>query len=203
MTTNTKELKRPRQYQNWINNAQGHDFEKAIERACAIYAQRGIARIEKTPEPFRVMSKGKSGGVFQGRFTARAQPDFQGTIEGGRSIVFEAKYTATDRLRRDILTDKQMEALEQHRELGALASVCVGIKGRFFFLPWSAWRDMKSEFGRLYVTAEDIAQWRVKYDGAVRFLEYTSLLSEARDESGKAAGHCTRVKHGDIAERSW
>lgn len=116
----------PRQYQNWINNAQGHDFEKAIEWACVLYARTGTAWIEKTPEPFLVMSKGKSGGVFQGRFTARAQPDFQGTVAGGRSIVFEAKYTTTDRLRRDALTEKQMEALEQHGR----------IRGYRFCLRW-------------------------------------------------------------------
>lgn len=162
----------PRQYQNRINNAQGHDFEKAIERACVLYARTGTAWIEKTPEPFLVMSKGKSGGVFQGRFTARAQPDFQGTVAGGRSIVFEAKYTTTDRLRRDALTEKQMEALEQHGRIGAIAFVCAGIQGSFFAVPWTRWQDMKQFWGRKYVTAQDLEPYRVKFDGAVRFLEY-------------------------------
>ncbi len=175
----------PQSYRNKVNNAQGHDFEKAIEQACVIYARQGIARIEKTPEPFRVMSKSRSGGVFQGRFTARAQPDFQGTVEGGRSIVFEAKYTTTDRMRRDVLTQKQMDALEFHQKLGGLAAVCVGMQDQFFFLPWEFWRSMKEKFGRQYVTAEDMAQWRVKFDGAVRFLEYTNPLSQAHYNSGK------------------
>lgn len=164
--------KLPQQYQNRINNAQGHDFENAVERACVLYARRGIALIQKVPEPFRVMGKSRSGGIFQGRFTAMAQPDFQGTVKGGRSIVFEAKYTTTDRLRRDVLTEKQMEALEQHLQLGALAYVCAGIRDTFFLVPWNFWRDMKEHFGRQYVKAADLAPWRVKYDGAVRFLEY-------------------------------
>ncbi len=188
MTENKMEPKLPRQYRNWVNNAQGHDFEKAIERACVIYAQKGTAFIEKTPEPFRVMNKAESGGIFQGRFTARAQPDFQGTINGGRSIVFEAKYTSTDRLRRDILTERQMEALEGHYKLGALANVCVGIKGRFFFVPWNLWRDMKENFGRQYVTSGDIEKWQVIFDGAVKFLEYISPLPKACFESGTKTG---------------
>jgi len=175
--------KLPQPYQNWVNNAQGHDFERAIERACALYARMGAAQVEKTPEPFRVMSKSKSGGIFQGRFIARAQPDFQGTIAGGRSIVFEAKYTATGRLRRDVLTDKQMEALEQHGSIGAIAFVCAGIQDRFFAVPWIRWKNMKQFWGRLYVTAKDLEPYRVKYDGALRFLEYVH-----REEKPEAAG---------------
>lgn len=188
MSANKKGPKLPRKYQNWVNNAQGHDFEKAIERACAIYAQRGIAWIEKTPEPFRVISKAKSGGVFQGRFTSRAQPDFQGTLEGGRSIVFEAKYTTTDRLRLDLLTERQMEVLERHDKLGAHTNVCAGIKDQFFFFPWGLWRDMKENWSRSYITAGDIANYRVRFDGAVRFLEPTSPLFRAHFEAWQAAG---------------
>lgn len=90
------------QYQNAVNNAQGHSFEGYIKAACALYSQQGRAEIEKTPEPFRVTAKNRRDGTFSGRFTARAQPDFQGNLDGGRSIVFEAKYTTTNaaRLRR-------------------------------------------------------------------------------------------------------
>ena len=83
-------------YQNKVNNAQGHFFESAIKAACALYSDRERADVDKTPEPFRVLEKSRDG-KFKGRFTARAQPDFQGTLDGGRSIVFEAKYTTTDR----------------------------------------------------------------------------------------------------------
>lgn len=176
----------PRQYQNWINNAQGHDFEKAIGQACALYARTGAAWIEKTPEPFRVMSKSKSGGIFQGRFTAKAQPDFQGTVAGGRSIVFEAKYTTTDRLRRDVLTEKQMEALEQHGRIGAIAFVCAGIQGSLFAVPWACWQNMQQYWGRKYVTAQDLEPYRVKFDGAVRFLEYVHQKKN-QEAAGKKA----------------
>lgn len=159
-------------YQNMVNNAQGHFFEGFIKAACVIYSVRERAEISKTPEPFRVMEK-LAGGIFKGRFTARAEPDFQGTLAGGRSIVFEAKHTTKDRIKRDALTEKQMELLAKHDQRGALAAVCVGIRDDCFFVPWLIWDDMKNLYGRQYVTAADLEKFRVKFNGAVMFLDYT------------------------------
>ena len=159
------------QYQNKVNNAQGHFFEGAIKAACALYSERERADVDKTPEPFRVMEKSRDG-IFKGRFTARAQPDFQGTLAGGRSIVFEAKYTTTDRMKRDVLTKEQQDALERHAARDALAAVCAGIGDKFFFVPWQMWRDMKQLYGRKYVTAADLEPLRVRFNGAVLFLDY-------------------------------
>ena len=159
------------QYQNKVNNAQGHFFEGAIKAACALYSERERADVDKTPEPFRVIEKGRDG-ISKGRFTARAQPDFQGTLAGGRSIVFEAKYTTTDRMKRDVLTKEQQDALERHAARGALAAVCAGIGDKFFFVPWQMWRDMKQLYGRKYVTAADLEPLRVRFNGAVLFLDY-------------------------------
>ena len=169
-----------RRYQNAVNNAQGHFFEDAIKAGCAVYAARGRAEVEKTPEPFRVISKSEKGGIFKGRFTAHAQPDFQGTLAGGRSIVFEAKHTTTDRLKRDVLTDEQQAALERHARMGALAAVCAGIGNDFFFVPWEVWRDMKERFGRKYVTAADLKPFRVRFNGAVLFLDRPHIGQNAR-----------------------
>ena len=44
-----------RQYQNTVNNAQGRIFEDAILCGCAWYMRKGLAVVDKTPEPFRVM----------------------------------------------------------------------------------------------------------------------------------------------------
>jgi recombination protein U len=167
-------------YQNAVNNAQGQSFEGYIKAACAAYNIDGRAEIDKTPEPFRVMSK-QTNGIFSGRFTARAQPDFQGTLAGGRSIVFEAKYTTTDRVKRDALTDEQMKRLARHEKLGALVGICAGIGDKFFFIPWWAWRDMKQIYGRKYVTAADVEQYRVRFTGAVMFLDY---VTGKRSEGG-------------------
>ena len=157
-------------YQNAVNNAQGHSFEEYIKAGCALYSRQGRAEIDKIPEPFRVMEK-LGGGIFKGRFTARAQPDFQGTLAGGRSIVFEAKHTTTDRLKRDVLTGEQQDTLERHAASGAVAAVCAGIGNDFFFVPWAVWRDMKEHFGRKYVTAANLEPFRVRFNGAVLFLD--------------------------------
>jgi recombination protein U len=157
--------------QNAANNAQGQAFEEHIKAACELYKTRERAEVDKTPEPFKVTSKERDGR-FTGRFTAKAQPDFQGTLSGGRSIVFEAKYTTTDRLKRGILTETQMKILTRHDKLGAVAGVCAGIVDRFYFVPWDVWRDMKERFGRQYVTAADIEPYRVRFTGAVLFLDY-------------------------------
>lgn len=49
------------------------------------YINEKRAYIEKTPEPFKVISKNHTTGVFTGRFIKykNAQPDFKGTIFGG------------------------------------------------------------------------------------------------------------------------
>lgn len=126
-------------------------------------------------EPFRVLEK-REGGIFVGRFTAHAQPDFQGTLDGGRSIIFEAKYTTTDAMKRDVLTETQMETLERHHRCGALAAVCVGIQDRFFFVPWPVWRDMKEAFGHMSVSAAELEDFRVRFTGAVLFLDYAHKI---------------------------
>ncbi|WMI81580.1 Holliday junction resolvase RecU [Anaerotignum sp. MB30-C6] len=171
MTKQYNQRSAKQQYQNATNNAQGHLFESAIVAACNTYRDTGRAEINKTPEPFRVLSKSKYG-IFTGRFTAHAQPDFQGTLTDGRSIVFEAKTTSSDRMKRDVLTAEQQDALERHTNLGAVAAVCICIDDKFFFIPWTIWRDMKEHYGRKYITANDVEEYRVKFNGTVLFLDY-------------------------------
>lgn len=52
------------QYKNRQNNAQGQHFEREILAGCRMYEQKGIATIDKTPEPFRVTSKNHRTGEF-------------------------------------------------------------------------------------------------------------------------------------------
>lgn len=171
------------------NNAQGHFFESYIKAACAIYKQKGTARVEKIPEPFMVLEK-KAKGIFKGRFIAHAQPDFMGTLSGGRSICFEAKYTETDKLAQDVLTEEQRDALEDHWKSGAKAGVCAGIGNVFAFVPWAVWRSMKEIYGRKYMTAEDLEPYRVRFNGACMFLDPlhpdAAADKEARDTLGAA-----------------
>lgn len=157
-------------WQGKKNNAQGHFFEGFIKTACTIYKQKGIAYVEKMPEPFMVLEK-RDRGIFKGRFIAHAQPDFMGTLRGGRSVCFEAKYTATDKLAQTVLTTEQWYSLERHWEAGAKAGACAGIGSVYAFIPWAVWRSMKDIYGRKYMTAEDMEPYRVKFNGACMFLD--------------------------------
>lgn len=152
------------------NNAQGHFFEGFIKTACAVYKQKGIAYVEKMPEPFMVLEK-KDRGIFKGRFIAHAQPDFMGTLSGGRSICFEAKYTSTDKLAQNVMTGEQWDSLEQHWKAGAKAGVCAGIGNVYAFIPWPVWRSMQEIYGHKYMTAEDLEPYRVRFNGACMFLD--------------------------------
>ena len=152
-------------------NAQGHSLENYISAACEYYKRTGAAVVEKMPEPFRVTSSGRDG-TFQGRFTANAQPDFMGTLDGGQAIVFEAKHTSTTKLQQSVITGTQWDALEAHWQAGAKAGVCVSIGDTFAFIPWGTWKEMKRIYGRKYLTEEDIEMYRIRFDGRALFLDY-------------------------------
>ena len=72
-----------------------------------------------------------------------------------------------------MLTDTQMDVLEKHNRLGALCGVCICIQDDFFFIPWNVWRDMKEMYGRQYLKPEDVEEYKVRFDGAVHFLDNT------------------------------
>lgn len=152
------------------NNAHGHQFENYVKGACGYYSQIGIAEIEQTPEPFRTTTTNRDG-TFTGRFTANAQPDFKGTLKGGRAIIFETKYTSTDKIRKNVLTANQEACLQKHYKMGALVGVCVGIKDTFAFIPWEIWNNMKETYGRQYLNVNDIEKFKVRFNGHVLFLD--------------------------------
>lgn len=174
-----------RSYKSRLNNAQGQIIEKEIERACLYYRGDGVAEIEKTPEPFSVKEK-KERGCFIGRFGGKkAQPDFKGTLLGGRSIVFEVKSTNESTIKQSVLTDNQSNLLECHYKLGAIAFVCVAIGQNYFTIPWNKWRDMKKIYGRKYIKADEVKDFQVRYVHGIMFLD---VLKELKQSSRKAEG---------------
>lgn len=162
------------QYINIVSNSQGQQFEKAINAACITYREMGMADINKMPEPYRVMSLDNTRHTFIGRHTAKAQPDFIGTLKGGQTIVFEAKLTISDKIKRGVLTDTQIKSLQHHFNLGAVVGVRCSICDNYFFVPWKNWQCMKQLYGRKYLTVEDIEEFRIKFNGSVLFLDYVN-----------------------------
>lgn len=142
----------------WIglrNRAAGHEFEDTLDRTFAWYAERKIASVKKTPEPMRVL-RSLGNGQFLACFEKKAQPDYKGTLKGGRSILLEAKYTSQEQMNQDVVSQEQTEFMNENYDLGAACYVVIGFStGNSYRIPWKVWRDMKEHFGRKYVTEAD------------------------------------------------
>lgn len=146
----------------------GQTFEDVIEASCTWYETRGVLKATKTPEPMKPISKPNAKGQFLACYTKKAQVDFCGTMRGGRSVRFEAKHTEGDRIERRRVSGDQQKDLRCHHNLGALCFVLVCFNfSSFYRVPWLVWNDMKEIYGRLYVTEEDLAKYRVPYEGGV------------------------------------
>ena len=180
-----------RRYRGMQSKRAGDSFESEIEASLIGYREHGLACIEKTPEPTKQLGPKDKMGRFRACYEKSAQPDYKGTLGGGRSVVFEAKHTDADRIAYSRLTNEQIDDLEMHRRLGAVAFVLVsfGFEG-FYRIPWKVWRDMKEIFGRKYITREEAERYRVPYAvGVIKMLE--DLNRDEKDE------HVCRVSRFD------
>ena len=123
---------------------------------------RIVCALKKTPEPMKVI-KPEGNGRFLACYTKKAQVDYKGTIKGGRTVLFEAKFTATDRLTQDRVIDKQASYMDRHQRLGARCFVVAGFStDEVYKIPWADWQNMKTLFGRKYVKETDLQNYRVK-----------------------------------------
>lgn len=147
------------------NKAEGAVFEADVKRSCENYEKEKIAFIEKTPEPMRIIGK-FSDAVFKAVFEKSAQPDFKGTLCGGRAICFDAKCTCTDKIQITSLTDEELRCLTIHRELGAWAGVLMcfihGNTKTYAMIPLSIFMSAKALNGHKYWTVDDVSKWKVK-----------------------------------------
>lgn len=154
-----------------MNRAEGEMFEKLIQASCEHYRAQGIAYIEKTPEPFKIIrSLGK--GLFTGCFEKQAQPDFKGTLQHGLSIVFDAKMTSTDKLQLSVLSDEQERSLKTHRELGAATYILMGYNFKSFYLmPFELFISAKEINGHKYWTSEEAKKMTkpLNYNGSMLY----------------------------------
>lgn len=153
------------------NRASGEIFERYIDAACTYYEVAGKAVIEKTPEPMRVV-KNIGGGKFVAYFQKKAQPDYKGTLQEGKAIVFEAKHTDNSKIEQSRLTSVQLESLKKYAGLGARCYVLVSIQMQLFALvPLETWQNMKDIYKRKYMTVEELKDYQVPFtNGVVRFL---------------------------------
>jgi len=144
-----------KQLQGAQNHAKGSRFEERLDRTFEAYKAAGVAAIAKTPEPMRVV-RNLGNGRFEAYFVKKAQPDYEGCIKGGRAVVFEAKYTDKEQLLQSRVGQTQSEYMDLKSALGARCFVIAGFgTGNVYKIPWQVWRDMKTVFGRKYITEHD------------------------------------------------
>ena len=155
------------------NRALGLKFEEIVDEACDYYRAMGLAYIEKTPESMKVIGViNRKLGHFKACFDKKAQPDFKGTMAGGRSVCFDAKHTETDRIKQEAVTETQRDALNIHEAMGALCFVIVCLDDKYYRVPWAKWKTMKEDCGHKYMNAADLTPYMLgAWPGALRFLE--------------------------------
>lgn len=160
------EVRAQRAMRGRISKRAGEFFEQLIELSLRWYEENGIACIEKTPEPMKPLRPVNNRGHFLACYVKAGQPDFKGTLLGGRSVVFEAKHTDSDRIEYSRLTKEQQDRLALHSDLGAIAFVLVsfGLQN-FYRVPWGVWANMKGIYGRKHIKEHELEQYRVPFKG--------------------------------------
>lgn len=149
------------------NKASGEMFERACDSLFGELRARRFAHIQKTPEPLRVCGRTQKPGLFAAVFTKQAQPDYQGTMQSGQSVVIEAKYTDSERIQPERITDMQAAELDRHEAMGAVAAVivCFGYKS-FGIVPWEEWKRLPEIVGRKSLKESDLATHGWKLDNS-------------------------------------
>lgn len=149
----------------------GKSFEEVIDISCKHYGNIGMAIIEKTPEPMKVLGKGDHGR-FPACFEKKAQPDYKGVLYKGQAIIFEAKATEKDRIKKEAVTPEQFESLDSHWKIQAIVFVLVSFQlERYYRVPWGTWREMELLYGRKYLKETDLKEYQLKFcSGWLQFL---------------------------------
>ncbi|MEK8133135.1 Holliday junction resolvase RecU [Paenibacillus filicis] len=118
------------------------DFEALIERSNERYDADGLAVVNKRPTPVHVT--GKARGRVTGYFEKPSTVDFDGTLVGGRSVVFEAKQVKkANRFDLDNIHDHQVEYLAKCHQLGGIAFVLIEIvmSQTVYMLPYPTFKS--------------------------------------------------------------
>lgn len=166
-----RKLQRSRQ--GLQNRIAGENFENLIESSLQWYELRGVACVEKTPEPMKPLGKPNKKGQFLACYEKRAQPDYKGTMQNGRAVVFEAKHTSGGKIEAGRVTDEQRERLLLHHRLGAAVFVLVSFDlTDFYRVPFETWHHMAEIYGHKHMKKHECEPFRVPYiAGVLKVLE--------------------------------
>lgn len=164
-----------RQRAGYKSKRNGQRFEELIELSCNMYKRENKAFIQKTPENTRFL-RPLNGGQFVAVHDKKSQPDFQGTLKGGQSVVFEAKHTNSTNIRFDRLQMHQKRELVKHQQLGAEAFLLISFEvnspdKRVYKVPIKDWLLLENKLDKKSVNEDDLKNYRVLVlNDMVRFL---------------------------------
>ncbi len=163
--------KRKNQIRGKKSKALGDQFERLIELSCKRYASRGEAYINKTFPPFTTIRR--QGNQVVGFYNKSGQPDFIGTLKGGRSVVFEAKHTSGTNIPFERIARHQKEALNAHCDLGAEAFILITFKlDDIYKIPIKDWLHLEKTINKKSVNEKDLLEHKLSNnDGLIDFLE--------------------------------
>ena len=168
------------------NRANGQHFENLVEMSAGFYEKKGISVIDKTPEPMKVLGvHNRLAGQFVCCFAKRAQPDYKGILLDSTMLLFDAKHTDKDRIRRDVVLPEQEKCFERYMAMGAMCFIVVSLGFKNFYrVPWIVFRDMKKIYGHQYMNIEELKPYKIRYSGGVlRFLDGVELKGVGLDEN--------------------
>lgn len=137
------------------SQASGEMFEEIINSACRYYREKGVAIVEKTPEPMRPLQPygDRRFGRYIACFEKQAQPDYKGVLCDGTAIIFEAKHTDSDRISQHVVTKTQEQNFDDFEKMGAQCFIMVSMGFQSFYrVPWPIFKEMKARYGRKYMT---------------------------------------------------
>jgi recombination protein U len=172
----------------------GGNFETYLDDLFTLYSKYDVMHIEKTPEPMRVI-RPAGPGQFIACFQKSAQPDYKGTMKGGRCIVLEAKHTDSDRILQSALTENERDELEKYYRMGAIAGVVVSFgMRRICYIPYIAWKHMDLFAGHKHIKAAEAEPWE-----APCFSKLTHNIKEYLQSIDKKyqTGYISRTTAGD------
>jgi len=166
------------------SRATGAYFEGMINAASAFYEDRGIAVIDKTPEPMKVIRvHDRSKGQFICCFAKQAQPDYKGILMDSTMILFDAKHTDKEKISRDVVTEEQEKCFERYMQHGAMCFLVVSIGfEEYYRVPWVVFRDMKAIYGHKFMSRKELEPYKIKYsNGILKFLDGVELKETSHE----------------------
>lgn len=118
-------------------SGRGMGFERQIIAVNDIYRRLGVAAVDKTDVKTQVVGNGQWA-----RVVGKGPVDFIGTIDGGRTVAFDAKDCAGPRIELDRLEEHQLDYLGQVYALGGMAFVLVRFEYTHVYrVPVDVWAD--------------------------------------------------------------